>query len=79
MTEAEMADLKGKIKKVMVDHLTTIGYPNIPNEQIMGELKAMWIKIEEAGLVTDGMNFQAFAEHAESQFMIAQVKDLLGI
>jgi len=38
----------------MLDYLTPLGYPdNFTNEQVMGELKNMWVKIEEAGLISD--------------------------
>jgi hypothetical protein len=79
MTAAEIETLKQNIKKVMVDHLITIGYPKITNEQILRELKPMWIKIEEAGLVVPGMNFQNFAAIANHHFMIAEINDIMGI
>lgn len=79
MTAGEIEKLKEDIKKVMVDHLTTIGYPNITNEQIMRELKPMWIKIEEANLVAKGMNFQNFAAIANHHFMVAEINDAIGI
>lgn len=79
MEEGEKLDLKEKIKKVMLDHLTGLGYPDIPNERIMTELKAMWIKIEEAGLIKEDMNYMAFVQHAQDQFLIAEVKETMGI
>jgi hypothetical protein len=79
MTAGEIADHKEKVKKIMVDHLTSLGYPDLTNDQIMGQLKAMWVKIEEAGLVTDGMNFQAFQAHANNAYMMEHVKDIMGI
>lgn len=79
MTAAEIETLKENIRKVMVDHLTTVGYPNITNEQVMRELKPMWIKIEEAGLVVQGMNFQNFASIANQHFLMAEVNGIMGI
>lgn len=80
MTPEEFETHKEKIKKVMVDHLTqSVKYPNCSNEQIMGQLKPMWILIEEAGLVLPGMNFQAFCAHAQNQFLIAKVNDMMNI
>lgn len=79
MTEGEKTEHKEKVKKVMVDHLTTLGYPNISGDQIMTQLKAMWIKIEEAGLILPGMNFQAFQAFANQAFMMEQVRDVMGI
>lgn len=79
MTSVELETHKAKVKKVMIDHLTELGYPELSNEQIMGELKNMWVKIEEAGLVVDGMNFSEFAGHAQNQFILSQIQDMFGI
>ena len=80
MTKKELAAHKVKVKKVMVDYLTaTLNYPQCTNEQIMQQLKPMWVKLEEAGLVIEGMKFQAFVEHAQREFLMAQVKDIMGI
>jgi hypothetical protein len=54
-----MLDLKSKIRAVMLDHLQTKGYPETSSQQILAELKPMWIKLEEAQL-TAGWNFLAF-------------------
>ena len=79
MTAGEKVAHGEKVKKVMIDYLTTLGYPNIPDEQIMSELKNMWLKIEEAGLVIEDMNFQAFCAFANNAFMMAQVNEIMGI
>lgn len=79
MTAGELADHKEKIRKVMVDHLTTLGYPDIEPQKIADELKSMWIKLEEAGLILQGMSFQAFCEHANQAYTFWQMRDMLGI
>lgn len=79
MTQAEIDTLKQNLRKVMVDHLTTVGYPQITPDQIMRELKPMWLKIEEAGLVVQGMNFQGFCEVANHHFMVAHINEIMGI
>lgn len=79
MTAGEMVTHQAKVKKVMIDYLTTLGYPAIPNERIMSELKNMWLKIEEAGLIVEDMNFQAFCAYANNAFMTAQVNEIIGI
>lgn len=79
MTPGEIEIHKEKIKKVMVDHLTTLGWPDIPNETVMDELKNMWVKIEEAGLKLPDMSFQMFVEHANHQFLVAEVNEIMGI
>lgn len=79
MTAGELAEHKDKVKKVMVDHLTTLGWPKLSDEQVMSQLKPMWLKIEEAGLVVGDMNFMAFQAIANQAYMIAQVNDIMGI
>jgi len=79
VTEGERADHEDKVRKVMNDHLVSLGYPKMSNEQIMSQLKPMWIKIEEAGLIVGDMNFEAFCAHANNAFMIAQVNEIMGI
>lgn len=79
MTPGEIADHKEKIKKVMLDHLTPLGWPQAPNELVMHELKAMWLKIEEAGLILPGMTFEYFCAHANNQFLMAEVDEIMGI
>ncbi len=79
MTSAEIEVHKEKVKQVMVAHLTIIGFPKITNEQIMSELKNMWVKIEEAGLIVPGMSFAAFNQIANDQYMIAQINEMMGL
>jgi len=79
MTQGELQIHKDKIKKVMIDYLTRLGWPKIPNERVMQELKPMWILIEEAGLILPGMNYPAFVAQAQKELTMANVKDILGI
>ena len=79
MTVSEMADHKVKIEKVMINHLTALGYPDISDQQIINEVKNMWIKLEEANLVVEGMNFQSFSAHAQQAFMLNQMMGIFGI
>jgi hypothetical protein len=80
MTESEKVELKEKIKNVMLDHLTPLGYPDsMSYEQIMQELKPMWLKIEEAGLITGDMNFHAFVDQAHGAYNIAKIREIMGI
>ena len=70
---------KNKIKTVLVDYLTTLGYPDMTVSQIMSHLKPMWIKLEEAGLIVQGMNFPEFAMHAQQKAIEAQLRDFLKL
>ena len=49
MTPEQLTEHKAKIKTVMIDHMKTLGYPNTLPEDIMNQLKPMWIKLEESG------------------------------
>jgi len=76
MTPNEKIVLKEQIKKIMMDHLTTVGYPNLNKLQILAELPKMWIKIEEAKLNKEGLNYRDFVQHAHSQAALA---DFMGM
>lgn len=79
MTEGELANHNEKIRKVIDDHLTALGYPAMETDAIMRELKPMWIKLEEARLLLPGMTFEAFCAHADHAQMFEQVRDLMGL
>lgn len=77
MTNGEIENHKEKCKKVMLAHLTDLGYPNMECDDIMKELKDMWVKLEEAGLILEGMKFEAFAEHANHARTFSMMRDML--
>jgi hypothetical protein len=79
MTEGEKVNHKEAVKKVMLEHLTALGYPDMGSDEIMGELKNMWLKIEEAGLVTGDMNYQSYLAHANNAYLSDQFRQTLGI
>lgn len=65
MKPEELEDLKVKIKTVMVQHLNeSIGYPDCQLEEIIFQLKPMWRKLEEAGLLVKGMSYRQFCSFA---------------
>ena len=76
MTPNEKVVLKEAIKKVVFDHLTSVGYPNLTKDKILAELPNMWNKIEEAKLNKEGLTYAAFVNHAHGQAMLAE---MLGI
>ena len=51
----------------MIDHLKSKGYPNMTSKQILAELKPMWIKLEEAGLISAGWKYAQYVEIAQAQ------------
>lgn len=79
MTNQETEELKSKIKKLMMDHLVATYGPNYTKDQVLKELKNMWTKIEENNLKAPGMNFNAFSQHAQNQFLMSDAMDIFGI
>lgn len=79
MTEGEKATHKEKIKTVMIEHLTALGYPDLTDDQIIAELKNMWVKLEEAQLILPGMSFMAYQHIANNMFLMSQVKGMMGL
>ena len=65
--------LKEQIRKVIFDHLNSLGYPNMTNQEIMQELEPMWIKLTQAGLIKDGLNFMGYLQHANEQLIITEL------
>jgi hypothetical protein len=70
---------KEKCQKVMMYHLAELGYPNMTRQQIVNELKDMWRKLEEAGLIVDGMNYQEYLQQADYALTKAEFDDITGI
>ena len=54
-----MTDDRKRIADVMLGHLKTKGWPNMTDQQILNELKPMWVRLEESGL-TLGIDFRTF-------------------
>jgi len=73
MTNEERTKLTEDIKKVVMDHLNSIGYPEITIDHVMQELPIMWQRICDAGLYREGMSFQGFVDQAYQHAMIAQI------
>ena len=70
-------ELKGKVRKVMLDHLTAKGYPELTTKQILSELKPMWLKLEEAGLIQKGWTYSTFARIASEQSRMQDMRDAM--
>ena len=79
MTDAEKQEHAEKCKKVMVEHLTELGYPNLSNQEIANEFEEMWRKLEAAGLIVQGMSYERYLEHANYEFVKAEFSDITGI
>lgn len=62
-----MSDRKARIKKSMMDHLKSKGYPNLTSAQILAELKPMWDKLGQEGLLQPGWNYGSFVQIAHAQ------------
>jgi hypothetical protein len=70
---------KQQIKTAMIEHLTkTVNYPDCDADAILGELKNMWIMLEDKGL-TEGLSFKQFVEAAQGQAMMPQMRGIFGL
>lgn len=79
MTDNAIEMHKEKCKKVMIHHLTELGYPNLSNQEIANEFKDMWRKLEEAGLILPGMSYEQYLDHANYEFVKAEFTDITDI
>ena len=70
---------KEKCQKVMKHHLAELGYPNMTRQEIVNELPEMWRKLEEAGLIIKGMNYQEYLQQADYALTKAEFDDITGI
>jgi len=68
-------ELREKVKQSMLDHLQTVGYPDMEIDDVLQELKPMWVKLESEGLIQPGMSFKAFQSWAVQRAMEAQISD----
>lgn len=64
----ETETLQEKCRTVMMEHLVSIGYPKLSNQEILNQCKPMWVKLEEAGLTSElkamGHTFLSFVDRA---------------
>ena len=65
------AEFKAEAKAVMLEHLKSKGYPDMTTQQILDELKPLYVKLEEAKLIPAGMNFKTFVQIAREKAMHA--------
>lgn len=70
-------DKKAQIRKVMIDHLKSKGYPNMTSAEILAELKPMWTKLGTLGLLHPGWTYDQFVEIAHAEEHFANMKDAL--
>lgn len=59
---------KEEIRQSMLEHLKTKGYPDMTNDQILGELTNLWQKLAAEGLlvepIREGLTYQLFVNIA---------------
>lgn len=64
-------EIKQKIKKSMMDHLKSVGYPDISSDKIINELPNLWNKLTKENLVQeftkDGFTYKVFVKAALTQ------------
>ncbi len=69
-----MSTDKEKIRQMMMTHLREKGYPNLTSKQILAELKPMWVKLGEAGLLQKSWKYTDFVGEAEAAEHLINLK-----
>lgn len=63
-------EYKEKCRAVLIEYLTSKGWPKLNREQIRGELPNMYRKLEENNLIMFGLNYQNFImEFSKAEFL----------
>jgi len=75
-------ELKGRCREVIETHLKSKGYPNMSRRAILNELKPMWIKMEQLGLMeyikAEGWTYQMYCDVAIKKAQEAAIFDHLS-
>jgi hypothetical protein len=66
-----------QIRKVMIDHLKAKGYPNMTSNEILAELKPMWNKLGNLGLLHANWRFDEFVQIHHAEEHLANLKAAL--
>jgi hypothetical protein len=67
---------KAGIRKVILDHLKSKGYPNMTRPEIVCELPEMWEKLDAAGLILSGWYYADFEALVLNKCLQAQMAEL---
>ena len=70
--------LKQKMLKVMKDYMVTMYGDKYTAEDVLKELKPLWVALEDNQLIRPGMTFNVFVQHAESQAIFQNMKNMMG-
>ena len=68
---------KAKIRQVMIEHLKSKGYPNMTSKEILAELKPMWVKLGNLGLLHPGWKYEDFVQIEQAEEHYANLRDAL--
>lgn len=78
----ELNELKTRCREVIETHLKSKGYPNLSRRDIINELKPMWVKMEQLGLMehikAQGWTFQMYYDIAVKKAQEAAIFDHLS-
>lgn len=73
------SETKEKIKKSMLEHLNSVGYPNISNVDIINQLPHLWNKLSRENLldelVAKGFTYEMFTNIAIAKYNEFQVME----
>lgn len=75
-------ELRTRCREVIETHLKSKGFPNLTRRQILNELKPMWIKMEQLGLMehikAQGWTYQMYCDVAVKKAQEAAIFDHLN-
>lgn len=60
---------KEQIKELFINHLKTLGYPNIDPQVVLNELLTLYKLLDNSGLKPEGLTFPIFKQIAIVQFL----------
>lgn len=60
---------KEKIKELFVNHLKTLGYPNIDGQVVLDELLTLYKLLDNSELKPEGLTFPIFKQIAITQYI----------
>ena len=73
-------ELSIKLRELILTHLKSKGWPLVADRDLLviRELDAMWLKIEQAGLVPKGMTIELFKRIALVKYQQAILKERMS-
>lgn len=66
---------KDQCQKIMLEHLTACGFPNLSRQEILKELPALWEKLKAAGLLLPEYEYLQFRGVALQEAVFSELTE----